>query len=70
MDENQLAAAGFYYTDWSDVGHCAFCGLELGHWQEGDDPFRDHQRWSTSCEFIKGLFLGNIPTGSIDQPTA
>ena len=39
---------------------CAFCGVEVGQW-EGDDAFKDHQRWSPSCAFVKGLFVGNIP---------
>jgi len=68
MDKNHLAAAGFYYTKWSDVVRCAFCGVELGYWEEGDDPFKDHQRCSPSCGFIKGLFVGNIPIGSGNLP--
>jgi len=31
MDKNHLAAAGFYYTNWSDIFCCAFCGLEVEH---------------------------------------
>jgi len=42
------------------VVRCAFCGVEVGHWVEGDDAFKDHQRWSPSCEFVMG-FVGNIP---------
>jgi len=67
MDKNYLAAAGFYYTKWSDVVRCAFCNVELGQWQ-GDDPFKDHQRWSPSFGLIKGLFVGNTHTGYTDQP--
>ena len=51
MDVNQLAAAGFYFTDWSDVVRCAFCGVDVGKWEEGDDAFKEHQRWSPSCWF-------------------
>ena len=39
---------------------CAFCGVEVGQW-EGDDAFKDHQRCSPFCAFVKGLFVGNIP---------
>jgi len=66
---NYLAAAGFYSTKLSDIVCCAFCGVQVGHWEEGDDPFKEHQRWSLSCGFIRGLFVGNIPIGSTDQPT-
>jgi hypothetical protein len=68
MDINRLSAAGFYYTNQGDVVHCAFCGIEVGQWEEGDDPFRDHQLWSPSCAFMKGLQVGNIPVGSGDLP--
>jgi len=52
MDINQLAAAGFFFTHWGDVVRCAFCGMEVGHWVEGDYAFKDHQRWSPSCKFL------------------
>jgi len=32
MDKNHLAAAWFYYTNWSDVVYGSFCGVELGQW--------------------------------------
>jgi len=67
IDKNNLAAAGFYFTNSSDVVCCAFCGAQVGHW-EGYDPFKDHQHWSPSCGFIRGLFVGNIPIGSTVQP--
>jgi hypothetical protein len=44
MDVNQLAAAVFFFTNRGDVVCCAFCGVEVGHWIEGDDEFKDHQR--------------------------
>ena len=64
MDINHLSAAGFYFTNQADVVRCAFCGVEMGYWEEGDDAFKDHDEWSPSCEFIKGLSVGNIPIGS------
>lgn len=68
MDTNNLSAAGFYFTHRGDVVRCAFCGVEVGRWEEGDDPLSDHQRWSPSCGFIKGLIVGNIPVGYDGQP--
>lgn len=68
MDPNLLSAAGFYYTKIADVVRCAFCGVEVGRWEEGDEPLRDHQRWSPSCGFMRGLMVGNIPFGSDGQP--
>jgi len=60
MDVNQLAAVGFFFINRGDVVRFAFCGVEVGQWK-GDDAFKGHQRWSPSCAFVKGLFVGNIP---------
>ncbi|XP_023710490.2 baculoviral IAP repeat-containing protein 2 [Cryptotermes secundus] len=68
MDPNRLAAAGFYYINQGDVVRCVFCGVEVGHWEEGDDPFRDHQRWAPSCGFVRGLQVGNIPISQDGLP--
>jgi hypothetical protein len=57
MDKNRLAAAGFYYTGRGDIVRCAFCGVEVGWWQEGDSQFDNHKRFSPSCGFDKGFVL-------------
>ena len=67
IDANQLAAAGFYYTNWSDVVCCAFCDLQVGSWEVGGDVFEERQRWIQSCGFVKGLFVGNNPIRTNDQ---
>ena len=70
IDKNNLADAGFYYTDNSDVVCCAFYVAQIDLWLEGDDVFKEHRRWSPNCKFIRGLSVANIPVGSSDQPTA
>jgi len=45
IDMNNLAEAGSYYTDHSDVVCCAFCVAQIGLSQERDDAFKEHQRW-------------------------
>jgi hypothetical protein len=65
MDKNRLEAAGVYYTSRLDIFRCAFCGVEVGWWREGDSPIANHKRFSPSCGFIKGFVVGNIP---IDKP--
>jgi hypothetical protein len=42
MEPKQLAAAGFYFTNHSDLVRCFFCGVEMGHWEEGDDVLKEH----------------------------
>jgi hypothetical protein len=65
MDKNSLAVAGFYYTSRGDIVRCAFCGVEVGCWQQEDWPLEDHKYFSPSCGFVKGFVFGNIP---IDKP--
>ena len=55
MDANQLAAAGFYFTDQSDIVRCVFCGVEIGYWTDGYDALKELQEWSPSCGFMKGF---------------
>ena len=55
IDKDRLAAAEFYFTNQSDMVRCAFCGVEIGSWQHGDDPFKDHALWSPSCGFTRSL---------------
>lgn len=47
-----LAKAGFFSKYSTDVVTCAFCGVEIGNWEEGDEPFEDHRKWSPTCRFI------------------
>lgn len=64
LSANQMAAAGFYYTKRDDVVRCAFCGVEVGSWEEGDNPMHDHQRWSPACRFLRKFPVGNVPINS------
>jgi len=68
MDANQLAAAGFYFTNQSDIVRSVYCGVEIGWWTDGVVALKEYQRWSPSCGFVKGLWVGNIPILSKGQP--
>nr|CAD7426842.1 unnamed protein product [Timema monikensis] len=68
MDPDKLAEAGFYYLNKDDIVRCAFCGVEIGHWEEGDDAMRDHQRWGPHCPFLRKFSVGNVPlSGESDE---
>nr|CAD7461407.1 unnamed protein product [Timema tahoe] len=68
MDPDKLASAGFYYLNKDDIVRCAFCGVEIGHWEEGDDAMRDHQRWGPHCPFLRKFSVGNVPlAGGSDE---
>ena len=49
---------------------CAFCHVRLSQWKQEDNPFEEHKRWGPSCEYMKVLFVGNIPVGSNNEPSA
>lgn len=55
LSANMMASAGFYYLKREDIVRCAFCGVEIGSWVDGDDPMRDHERWAPSCRFVRKL---------------
>ena len=67
MNVNVVTAAGFYFTNQSDIFFAFFCGVEIGHWTEVDDDLKEHYCLSRSCSFVKGLCVGNIPILSNDQ---
>nr|CAD7444083.1 unnamed protein product [Timema bartmani] len=74
-DSSQLTAAKHMFLQiiWFGVGihnlvWCAFCGVEIGHWEEGDDAMRDHQRWGPHCPFLRKFSVGNVPlAGGSDE---
>ena len=68
MDANQLAAAGFHFTDQNDIVRCVFCGVEIGWWTHGDIALKEQRCWSPGCSFVKGLRFGNFPILSNNQP--
>jgi hypothetical protein len=54
------------------VVRCAFCGVVVGHWIEGEAAFKVHKRWSPSCGFVNGVIVGNIsaPPNTSQQPSS
>lgn len=64
IDPLVLAEAGFYLSKNRreiDQVVCFSCGIRIARWQEGDDPFKEHQRINPRCDFIMGYNVGNIP---------
>lgn len=49
----QLCKAGFYYSGTGDRVICFSCKIELCKWQKTDDPWAEHLRYSSSCEYLK-----------------
>ena len=70
VDKNELAAAGFYFTDFKDVVCCTFCYVRLVQWKQEDMPYEEHKRWSPACPFINKLNVGNEPVTSNNEKLA
>lgn len=32
---------------------CFHCGIGLRNWEEDDDPYVEHCRWSPNCQYMK-----------------
>ena len=77
VSPDELAFAGFYYypLNYDVCGHsmsfiddrvkCFCCGIELGHWREGDIPMVEHEKFSPSCQFlndVKRQYIGEKVT--------
>ncbi|TXT13160.1 hypothetical protein VHUM_01561 [Vanrija humicola] len=66
-----LARAGFYHApgkaaDTHDTCRCFMCGLELGGWDEDDDPFVEHLKREGSCgwkEVVCRIEVDDLDTG-------
>lgn len=58
-----MAATGFYYTNDGDKVRCFYCRGELIHWMPGDNPAREHRRWSPNCPMVLGTPCGNVSIG-------
>ena len=71
ISKTSLAKDGFYYTGRTDIVKCAYCFIEIGRWEDGDEPNFEHKRWSPNCPFIKGIVhgIGYINSNGIQQGT-
>lgn len=57
---SQLAEAGFYFLRVNDHVRCAYCGIEIGSWEEGDVPVSEHRRHNPKCVFLNEVYKKNI----------
>lgn len=61
INKNILAASGMYFLKESDKVQCQFCKVIIGMWNIGDDPIKEHMRWSSSCPLLRRRRTRNIP---------
>ena len=53
QSKQNLARAGFYYTGEGDKVTCFACKLSLITWEPTDDVWIEHQKWTTTCLYLK-----------------
>lgn len=51
----QMADAGFFYTQLSDRVICFSCGGGLCEWDENDCPWEQHAFWFDHCNYVRLL---------------
>lgn len=56
-----LARTGFYFLGRNDEVRCAFCKIEIGRFERGDDPAGEHLRWAPQCPLLRRRPTGNVP---------
>lgn len=61
VTKEKLARFGFYFERQPDVVKCNFCKVEIGNWDIGDDPLREHKRWAPQCPLLMKRPTDNIP---------
>jgi E3 ubiquitin-protein ligase XIAP len=61
ISKEKLALYGFYHCGPDDNVKCAFCKVEIGSWEVGDNVLREHLRWSPNCPLIKRKRTANQP---------
>jgi hypothetical protein len=53
VDARDLAAAGFTYTERTDLVRCFHCDGGLRYWERNSDPWKEHARWFPDCQYIR-----------------
>lgn len=49
----ELAASGFYFTEWEDCCKCFACGLMVCEWEAGDTADGEHSKHNGRCCYMK-----------------
>lgn len=62
----QMADAGFFYTQISDRVICFSCGGGLFKWAEDDNPWEQHALWYKKCNYVQ-LVKGPDYVASVER---
>lgn len=63
IDTNIMAISGLYFIGLQDCVECAFCNVRIHTWEIGDNPIKDHYKYSPNCPLL--LNPGNTANVSV-----
>ncbi|CAG2110562.1 unnamed protein product, partial [Medioppia subpectinata] len=52
VSTDSLAEAGFFAVGISDYTKCFYCDGGLSNWEPGDEPWTEHAKWFSDCQFV------------------
>ena len=67
IDGKSLAKVGLFYQGDGDRAQCFHCRIVLRHWEPGDDPLKEHLKFSQHCQFAQELLKRQITTTAADE---
>nr|CAB3225567.1 ZF(RING)-22 zinc finger protein [Phallusia mammillata] len=71
FSNESFCGAGFYATGTRDQVVCWCCGIRLNNFNENDDPWVEHARWSPRCQFVRAArgqdFIDQVTQQFSDQ---
>lgn len=48
----EMVDAGYFYMGSGDKTVCFYCGVGMKDWEETDDPWVEHAKWSPNCDYL------------------
>lgn len=57
---SDLAREGMFFSKTEDLAICFFCAGNMSGWKENEDPKTRHAKQFPSCNFVRGLDVGNV----------
>ena len=67
IDGKSLAKVGLFYQGDGDRARCFHCRIVLRHWEPGDDPLKEHLKFSQHCQFAQELLKRQNTTTAADE---
>lgn len=55
---HEFSEAGFFFGGIGDRTKCFFCGVGLTNWNDIDDPWKQHAKFSPNCVYLEDR-MGN-----------